>query len=46
MKYGEEWGGWTSKQVKGTNGHSLWRSIRTGWDIFLNYVQFSVGDGN
>lgn len=37
-KYGEEWGGWTLELVRGTHNCSLWKSIRTGWDIFLNCV--------
>lgn len=38
MEYGEEWGGWIFKPVRGTHNCSLWISIRTGWDIFLNCV--------
>ena len=31
MKYGEEWGGWSTKLIQGTNGCDLWKSIRMGW---------------
>jgi len=40
MKYGEEWGGWASKSIRGTRGCSLWRSIWAGWDNFLPFVFF------
>ena len=31
MKYGEEWGGWSTKLSQGTNGCDLWKSIKMGW---------------
>ena len=27
LKFGEEWGGWTSKLDRGVHGYGLWRSI-------------------
>ena len=34
LKFGEEWGGWTSKLGRRVHGCSLWRSIRMGWEEF------------
>ena len=45
FKYVQDWGGWSSREVKSTDGCSLWRSIRTGWDIFMRHAQYMVGDG-
>ncbi|XP_075658741.1 uncharacterized protein LOC142628552 [Castanea sativa] len=45
-KYGEEWGGWTSKLGKGVHGCGLWRGIRMGWEVFSKNCQFVVGLGN
>ena len=45
-KYGEEWGGWTSKLGRGVNGCGLWRGIRMGWEDFSKNCQFVVGLGN
>jgi hypothetical protein len=44
-KFGEELGGWTSRQCRGPYGCSLWKGIRAGWDSFLPYVRFAIGDG-
>lgn len=46
MKYGEEWGGWTSKLLQGTHVCCLWKSVRVGWDRLLQYVHFNVADGH
>uniref|UniRef100_A0A7N2MU62 Reverse transcriptase zinc-binding domain-containing protein n=1 Tax=Quercus lobata TaxID=97700 RepID=A0A7N2MU62_QUELO len=32
LKFGEEWGGWTSKLGRGVHGSGLWRSIRV-WKV-------------
>ena len=44
MKYEEEWGGWTLQPVFclggwGVSRCNLWRSIRAGWDYFLQFVR-------
>uniref|UniRef100_A0A7N2MVH3 Amidase domain-containing protein n=1 Tax=Quercus lobata TaxID=97700 RepID=A0A7N2MVH3_QUELO len=33
-KYGCEWVGWSSKEVWGGHGFSLWKFIRFGWELF------------
>lgn len=48
MKYGKEWGGWTSKLVQGTHVCCVWKSVRVGcpgWGRLLQYVHFDVADG-
>ncbi|KAG2693789.1 hypothetical protein I3760_08G112200 [Carya illinoinensis] len=45
-KYGSNWGGWCTKESRGTYGVSLWKFIRKGWDNFVKQVNFVVGDGS
>ena len=45
-KFGEEWGGWTSKLGRGVHGCGLWRGICMGWEDFSKNTQFVVGLGN
>ena len=44
-KYGEEQGGWCSKEVKGGYGVGLWKAIRREWHIVSNRLSFVVGNG-
>jgi hypothetical protein len=44
-KYESLWGGWCSKEVKGSYGLCLWKSIRKEWETFSNYLYMQVGDG-
>ena len=44
-KYGEEQGGWCSKEVKGGYGVGLWKAIRREWYIVSNRLSFVVGNG-
>jgi hypothetical protein len=37
-KYGNQWGGWCSNQVREPHGVSLWKFIRAGWDSFVNHT--------
>ena len=45
-KYGSQWGGWCSNRVSEPHGVSLWKGIRAGWDSFVRYTSFEVGDGS
>ena len=44
-KYGDGWGGWCTKPVSGTYGVIVWKSIRSGWLAFFNFLWYDVGDG-
>jgi hypothetical protein len=44
-KYGSLWGGWCSKEVRGSYGVSLWKNIRREWESFLDKIYMQVGNG-
>ena len=46
IKYGNDWGGWCTKEVSNPYGVSLWRTIRQGWLVFSKSIQFEVGVGD
>ena len=45
-KFGNDWGGWCTKEVSNPYGVSLWRTIRQGWPVFSKSIQFEVGVGD
>ena len=46
LKFGEEWGGWTSKLGRGVHGCGLWRGIHMDWEAFRKNTQFEIRVGN
>ena len=44
-KYGNKWGGWSTKSVSRAYGVCLWKFIRTGWWNFSKFIRYEVGDG-
>jgi hypothetical protein len=46
VKYGSLRGGWCSKEVGGSYGYGVWKSIRRGWDAFAAHVRYEIGNGS
>jgi hypothetical protein len=46
FKYGSMRGGWCSKEVGGSYGFGVWKSIRRGWDAFAAHVRYEIGNGS
>ena len=46
LKFGEDWGGWTSKLGRGGHSCGLWRRIQMDWEVFNKNVQYKVGVGD
>jgi hypothetical protein len=46
VKYGSLRGGWCSKEVGGSYGFGVWKSIRRGWDAFAAHVRYEIGNGS
>uniref|UniRef100_A0A2N9IH31 Reverse transcriptase domain-containing protein n=1 Tax=Fagus sylvatica TaxID=28930 RepID=A0A2N9IH31_FAGSY len=44
-KYGSLQGDWTTREVNGPHGVSLWKHIRKDWGHFARHVHVEVGDG-
>ena len=45
-KYGISHGGWTSGEIGGPNGVSLWKNIRKEWATFSCSLSYEIGDGS
>lgn len=45
-KYGSEQGDWTTMEVRGLHGCSLWKGIRMGWNRFKVHTRVVAGDAN
>jgi len=45
LKFGSLWGGWCSFVPAGALWVGLWKNIRKGWETFLGFSRFEVGDG-
>ena len=44
-KYGEDRGGWCSREVREAHGMGLWKGIRMDWELVGNRMVFIVGNG-
>ena len=44
-KYGENRGGWCSREVREAHGVELWKEIRMDWELVDTRISFSVGNG-
>ncbi|RVW79865.1 hypothetical protein CK203_041352 [Vitis vinifera] len=44
-KYGKDYEGWRSCELRGGHGVSLWKTIRKEWDLLSNKISFSMGNG-
>ncbi len=44
VKYMSLWGGLCTKEIRGAYGVGLWKGIRRGWERFIPFVSFSVGN--
>ena len=44
-KFGESFGGWHTRDLRGGYGTSLWKEIKKGWPSFLQNSIFALGDG-
>ena len=45
LKYGEEEGGWRTRDVIGRNGVGLWKAIRNEWLFLKSRLAYQVGNG-
>ena len=44
-KYGEEQGGWCSKEMRGGYDVGLWKAITREWHVVSSRLSFMVGNG-
>ena len=45
-KFGEDYGGWSSGDIKGGFGVGLWKEIRKEWIHLFQNTYFALGDGS
>ena len=45
LKYGEEEGGWRTREVNGRNGVGLWKAITKKWLLLDGRLAYHVGNG-
>ena len=45
QKYGEDDGGWCSREVSERFGVGLWKAIRKEWNYLSSRLAFQVGNG-
>ena len=45
-KFGVDWGGWRTKTIWGAHGCGIWKGIMSGWEVYLQHVEFVVGSGS
>ncbi|KAJ9700573.1 hypothetical protein PVL29_006060 [Vitis rotundifolia] len=45
-KFGEEEGGWTTREVRESYGMCLWKNIRKGWEEFFLRTSIRIGNGS
>ena len=43
-KYGEDTGGWSSREVREAHGEGLWKGIRMDWELESARISFRVGN--
>ncbi|KAJ9701144.1 hypothetical protein PVL29_006475 [Vitis rotundifolia] len=44
-KFGEDEGGWTTREVRESYGLGLWKDIRKGWEEFFLRTSIRIGNG-
>ena len=44
-KYGEDRGGWCSREVREAHSMGLWKGIRMDWELVGRQIYFCVGNG-
>ena len=44
-KYGEDRGGWCSREVREAHGVGLWKGMRMDWELVGARISFRVGNG-
>jgi hypothetical protein len=45
VEYGSYGEYWSSSEARGPYGVGLWKYIRGGWNSFVGFLRYDVGDG-